>query len=664
MINPLGEIPSSFQTLFYKFVMMSKALKKLLKDNQQILEYLEKSRLFGHLPRELLEKLVPLSEIVNAPQGTQLLLEGQINDQVFFLIRGEVAVYAAGELLFKLRRIGDIFGEMSVISDKPCSATVIAVTPVSLFSLRSRDVGEYSDLNSEDLQNILYRIFAMILTEKLSLTTNKAKQFEATNRTLQHTQQRLEKTYHELKKKTEELQQSLSIQEMLNNNLMQTSWELNETKMQLESSYAGLEQINNAFRLFVPKQFLDRIHEEIDTLPAAFRPGHLYKEEEMTVLFSDIRAFTTVAEQMSSEETFDFLNTYLAFMEPCITQNNGFIDKFIGDAIMAIFPTAEEAVHAALAMGKAVRSFNQQRLEQEKPLINVGIGINTGPVMIGLLGTNIRLESTVIGDTVNLASRLEGLTKHYGIQILISEETYSRLTLRKHVRIIDRVLVRGREAPLSVYEVFGGECPEVVQQKESAQEQFEAGFLLYLQNLFQEALVLFRTCSQIYPSDLMVRMYIFRCTFLLNNPPPKDWEGIFQKRATRYDLGDISGRLFFRFSCHQEAPMPILVRNISKTGALIIIEHHHELYDGENLIVNIPFQPHTLEDYSYQATSKLAGQVRRREPGPILNQHFTLKFGLEFTEITREQNQFLQKTLADLSQENPDPVPCPLLLQR
>ena len=196
---------------------MNKALKELLKDNQQILEYLQKSRLFGHLPRELLEKLIPLSEMIYAPQGTQMLLEGQNNDKVFFLIRGEVAVYAAGELLFKLRRIGDIFGEMSVISDNPCSATVIAATPVSLFSLRSRDVGEYSDLNSEDLQNVLYRVFAMILTEKLALTTNKAKQFEATNRTLQNTQQQLEKTNNELKEKADERKQSLSIQEMLSN---------------------------------------------------------------------------------------------------------------------------------------------------------------------------------------------------------------------------------------------------------------------------------------------------------------------------------------------------------------------------------------------------------------------------------------------------------------
>ncbi|MGK5092538.1 ATP-binding protein [Deltaproteobacteria bacterium TL4] len=193
--------------------MMADDLKHpLFQENQEIIKYLADSRLFGYLPKELLERLIPLAAFHNYESGSIVLNEGSPNDRIYFLIRGEVGVYAANQLILKLRRVGDIFGEMSIISDKVCSASVIAESRVRLFSLRSKDVGRYSDLHSEDLQNVLYRIFAKILTEKLSVTTEKAKNFEIANRQYQQTLEELKAEVQErlegekkLKKLNEEL---------------------------------------------------------------------------------------------------------------------------------------------------------------------------------------------------------------------------------------------------------------------------------------------------------------------------------------------------------------------------------------------------------------------------------------------------------------------------
>lgn len=580
--------------------------KKLFTENQEILDYLHKSRLFGHLPEELLEKLVPLSQILKAPPGTYLLTEGQPNDQVFFLIRGEVGVYAAGEMILKLRRIGDIFGEMSVISDKPCSASVKAETQVTLFCFHSREVGTYSELAPDELQNILYRVFAMILTEKLSLTTHKAKQFEATNRTLQEVQENL------------------------------------------KSSNKDLARLNDEFRLFVPKQFIERMIVEQGHTPAkAFKPGHLLKEEEVTILFSDIRSFSTVSEQMTSEETFDFLNSFLKVMEPCILENNGFIDKFIGDAIMAIFQSADEAVQAALDMEEAVEHFNENRTSKKQIPIGFGIGINTGLVMTGLLGTQNRLQSTVIGDTVNLASRLEGLTKEYGIRILISEYTQSQLTTTHDVRMIDHVLVRGRRKELFIYEIFGSDSPELLNKKKESLDLFNQAFQLYLDSSFQEAMDLFHRCYRQCQQDLVSRMYVFRCAHFLNHPPANDWNGVFQNRATRYHLGDLPAKLFFELGDKEDNHMAIMVRNISQTGASIIIGDNNDLYNGENLVVEIAFQNLIKEQDDDQTILKVPCQVQRRNA--LSQSDFSFfEFGLKFNGLNREQTLLLEEALQKL----------------
>lgn len=182
--------------------------KHLFEENQEIIDYLENSRLFGPLNRKLLRRLAPLSEIIDYARGEKILEEGQPNNKVYFLIRGKVSIYASGELILSLNRVGDIFGEMSILSSKPCTASVITVTPVRVFTIRSKDVGDYTDVGQGAIQNILYRLFAKILSEKLSLTTDKAKKYVNTNFRLSQTQEEL-KTYHEqLGEKIEELEQT------------------------------------------------------------------------------------------------------------------------------------------------------------------------------------------------------------------------------------------------------------------------------------------------------------------------------------------------------------------------------------------------------------------------------------------------------------------------
>lgn len=203
--------------------------EQLFAENEEILKFLEESRLFGHLPKDVLQKLIPLSEIRQIPAGEYILKEGQPNVKVYFLIRGTVAVYAGDELILKLRRTGDIFGEMSIISNNLCSASVVADTTVNVFSIYSKDVGNYSDLNPEALQNVLYRVFAKILTEKLSITTQKAKQYEETNR-------RLENTLEQLQEKIIEGRQDEEKLNRLNETLLAANQELKNTQTQLIQS--------------------------------------------------------------------------------------------------------------------------------------------------------------------------------------------------------------------------------------------------------------------------------------------------------------------------------------------------------------------------------------------------------------------------------------------
>ncbi|MBF0351008.1 MAG: cyclic nucleotide-binding domain-containing protein [SAR324 cluster bacterium] len=194
---------------------MSDFDEQLFEDNIEIAEYLSSSRLFNPLPGPILQKLANISRITKHPPGDVILKEGEVNSNVYFLIRGGVGVYASNEYILSLKRMGDVFGEMSIISHKPCAATVITEVATDLFSISAKDIGEYAQVSDDPLKNVLFRVFAMILTEKLAITTHKAKHFEEANAELTKIKEELQKNneilQHDIieKQKTErELKQS------------------------------------------------------------------------------------------------------------------------------------------------------------------------------------------------------------------------------------------------------------------------------------------------------------------------------------------------------------------------------------------------------------------------------------------------------------------------
>jgi len=216
------------------------------------------------------------------------------------------------------------------------------------------------------------------------------------------------------------------------------------------SAYKTQQLLTQAYSRFVPKELLKLLQKNsiLETQLADQTQG-LY-----TIMFSDIRDFTKLSEQMSPAKNFQFINEYLGFIAPVIEQYNGFIDKFIGDAIMAIFPGCpSDAVNAGIEMQERLVQFNKQRIEQNKEAIKTGIGIHSSTIMAGIIGSKDRMEGTVIGDGVNLASRIEGLTKSLGHSLLISEATFKLLNeeLSSKFEFLAKVKVKGKSEEVEVY---------------------------------------------------------------------------------------------------------------------------------------------------------------------------------------------------------------------
>jgi class 3 adenylate cyclase len=250
---------------------------------------------------------------------------------------------------------------------------------------------------------------------------------------------------------------------------------------------------------------------------------------EMTVLFSDIRAYTTISEGMDPQRNFQFLSEFLSKMGPLVRQNHGFIDKYFGDAIMALFQTPDDAMDAAIALSLQLVEYNRVRQENQLPPIEVGIGLNTGKMTLGTLGERDRMDGTVISDAVNLASRIEGMTKMYNASLVVSERTLLGFKdiSRYSIRLLDRVRVKGKTDPITIYEVFSGDPTEVRKKKLATKRDFEQAIGLFQLKQFQPAKSLFEKCLAIYPKDRPVELYIERCKHFLEVGVDEDWDGVF-----------------------------------------------------------------------------------------------------------------------------------------
>lgn len=299
---------------------------------------------------------------------------------------------------------------------------------------------------------------------------------------------------------------------------------LNYMAETIQNYASRLETLLAAYSRFVPKNFLSFLNKESIT---DVQLGD-QTQQEMSILFSDIRSFTALSETMTPKENFNFINSYLKRVGPIIRLRNGFIDKYIGDAVMALFPgDPDDAVMAAIDMHEAVAEYNLHRNSVGYQPIKIGVGIHTGLLMLGTVGEEERMDSTVISDAVNLCSRIEDLTKRYKASIIISEETLNRLKHQERykIRFLDRVQVKGKSRAVSIHEVYDADPPDVLKRKDLSKETLEEGIRLYFDRRFQDALDVLVPLQENYPEEMLFELYIIRCRKYLREGTPEGWDG-------------------------------------------------------------------------------------------------------------------------------------------
>ncbi len=256
-------------------------------------------------------------------------------------------------------------------------------------------------------------------------------------------------------------------------------------------------------------------------------------KETLSIFFSDIRDFTTITEMYDVEKVVEVLNAYLSCMVDIIFDNEGTLDKFIGDAIVAFWGAPikihdhhYKAVLTGLQMRKVMSTFNQENKDRALPHLNIGMGVHTGEVILGNIGSKKKLDYTVIGDGVNLASRLEGLTKVYKSAMIISQDTYEHVHDQISCRVLDYVKVKGKDKPITIYEVID-EVDNVDEETSKIISLTETGFKQYRERDFSGAIDTFETILGIRPNDSLSQVFIPRCREYQHNQPPEDWDGCY-----------------------------------------------------------------------------------------------------------------------------------------
>jgi len=258
------------------------------------------------------------------------------------------------------------------------------------------------------------------------------------------------------------------------------------------------------------------------------------QSSEATILFSDVRSFTTLSEELGAQGIVSLLNEFFTLMVDVITDEEGMLDKFIGDALMAVFGTPfpheddpDRATRAAIKMMEELHRYNGERESYHKKPIDIGIGLNTGNVVSGNIGSPKRMDYTVIGDGVNLASRLEGATKQYGAHILISEFTFDQLKSTYRSRLVDNVIVKGKTKPVGVYEILDYHTESTFPSMTEALSKFRDGMEGYQAARWKEAKRAFEEVLVLNPNDRCSQVYSERCDHLMENGDPDSWDGVW-----------------------------------------------------------------------------------------------------------------------------------------
>jgi adenylate cyclase len=284
--------------------------------------------------------------------------------------------------------------------------------------------------------------------------------------------------------------------------------------------------IRHAFQYYLHPTIVDQVAQN----PQLLRLGG--ESRELTVLFSDIRSFSSIAEDLSPEALVHLLNEYLTIMTRVVFHHNGLLDKYLGDGIMAVYgaplPDPNHAFRAccsALDMMEELKALQARWASQGRPFLNIGIGINTAIMVVGNMGSEQRFDYTVTGDGVNLASRLEGANKEYGTNIIVSESTWEQVRDRIATRELDIIRVQGKAQPTRIFEVLG--MPPLTPERAAIGRLFEAALGDYRAQHWQAAIENFQQVLAAVPDDLPSQLYIQRCKTFMAALPPPDWDGVY-----------------------------------------------------------------------------------------------------------------------------------------
>ena len=286
------------------------------------------------------------------------------------------------------------------------------------------------------------------------------------------------------------------------------------------------KKIRGAFQYYLTASVINEMLKD----PSKLKLGG--DKKDLTVLFSDIRGFTTISEKLTPEDLVHLLNEYLTEMTNLVFKYDGLLDKYMGDAIMAVFGApldqpdhAVRACRTALDMMEELKKLQNKWADEGRPVFDIGIGINSGDMVVGNMGSDMRFDYTVMGDMVNLGSRLEGINKEYGTNIVISEYTYAAIKDVLLCRELDSVRVKGKKLPVKIYELLGEK--KDAEKWEKAVSLFEEGLSKYKQGLWDEAIAAFRKVLEVRKDDAPAKLYIDRCEELKKNPPEGPWDGVF-----------------------------------------------------------------------------------------------------------------------------------------
>lgn len=294
---------------------------------------------------------------------------------------------------------------------------------------------------------------------------------------------------------------------------------------------AAIRALHKVTSRFVPNEFLKSLgYQEITQVMLGDSV-----QKEVTVFFSDIRGYTTLSENMTPTENFNFVNAFNGRMGPIIMKNGGFVNQYLGDGIMAIFPySATDALKAAVEMQQELQLYNQERTKKQRPAIRIGIGLHTGALIMGIIGDENRMDAATISDAVNTAARIESLTKFFGVNILLSGNSLSKIQLEQGddcndsflPRYLGRVQVKGKQKAIRIYECFDGDTPLLKEHKSYTLPKFEVALQHYFSKSFQNASTYFQKILSANHEDNVAKLFLNKSAALALNGVEEGWTGI------------------------------------------------------------------------------------------------------------------------------------------